>query len=247
MCRLLSAPEYIYGIISAKLPTLKIYINDIPVSIISADKLPDKRFNAVIDGSKRIIRKALIDDVLINDAEPHKIDELLRLMTDTKLKNVDSITFTSNDVEALIKYIKTKFKVIEAAGGVVDKNNKTLLIYRKGRWDIPKGKIDKGEKKRQCAVREVEEETGVRGEIIDKICTTWHTYVTNKKYILKKTHWYRMKCIDDSELAPQAEENIVEAKWMTLTELRSALYDSYRSIRVVIQEYHKLLRLHHKS
>jgi 8-oxo-(d)GTP phosphatase len=201
-----------------------------------------KKFHTVVDGSKKINSKLLLDDVLINEAEPYKIDELLRLMTDSKLKDVDSITFTSTDVDATILYIKTKFKVIEAAGGVVDKDGKTLLIYRKGCWDMPKGKIDKGENKRDCAVREVEEETGVKGEILDKVCTTWHTYVTNKKYVLKKTHWYYMRCVDDTNLAPQEEESIKEVKWMTLSEMRAALYDSYRSIRVVIQDYHKLLK-----
>ncbi len=226
---------------------MKIYINDIPVSIVGTDELPQKKkFDKVIDGSKKINRKQLIDDVIINDAAPYKIDELLRLMTDNKFKDVDSITFTSSEKESLIKYIKTKFKVIEAAGGVVDNHNKTLLIYRKGRWDIPKGKIEKGEKKRVCAIREVEEETGVKAEIVTKICTTWHTYVTNRKYILKKTHWYSMQCIDDTHLSPQQEENIKEAKWMTLSELRAALYESYRSIRVVIQEYHKILKENHK-
>ncbi|MFT6866466.1 MAG: 8-oxo-dGTP pyrophosphatase MutT (NUDIX family) [Cyclobacteriaceae bacterium] len=226
---------------------MKIYINDIPVSIVRTDDLPEKKqFDKVIDGTQKINRKHLIDDVLINNAEPYKIDELLRLMTDNKLKNVDSITFTSPEKESLIKYIKTKFKVIEAAGGVVDNQNKTLLIYRKGRWDLPKGKIEKGEKKRICALREVEEETGVKAEIVTKICTTWHTYVTNRKYILKKTHWYWMNCLDDSNLSPQEEENIKEAKWATLAELRDALYDSYRSIRVVIQEYHIALKIHHK-
>lgn len=224
---------------------MKIFLNDLPVSIVAPEKLPKKKvFHKVIDGSKKINAKHLIDDVLIEDAEPYKIDELLRLMTDTKLKSVDSITITGADVSSLINYIKTKFKVIEAAGGVVEKGNQTLLIYRKGRWDIPKGKIEKGEKKRICAVREVEEETGVKAEIIRKVCTTWHTYVTNKKYILKKTHWYWMRCVDDSKLAPQAEENIEEAKWLTLSEMRSALYDSYRSIRVVIQDYHKILKDH---
>ncbi len=228
---------------------MKIYINDIPVSIVSREKLAvTKKFDTIIDGSKKINSKLLLDDVLINEAEPYKIDELLRLMTDSKLKEVDSITFTSTDVKTTIKYIKTKFKVIEAAGGVVDKENKTLLIFRKGYWDIPKGKIDKGEKKRVCAVREVEEETGVKAEIIEKICTTWHTYVTNKKYVLKKTHWYSMKCLDDTNMAPQAEESIKEVKWMTLSDMRAALYDSYRSVRVVIQDYHRLLKeTNHKS
>jgi 8-oxo-dGTP pyrophosphatase MutT (NUDIX family) len=223
---------------------LKIFINDIPVRIINKEKLdPEKPFDHIIDGSKEKIKpKNLVDDVLINDAFPDKVDELLRLMTDSKLKKVFSITFASQDKRSLINHIKQKFKVIQAAGGVVDKSGKILLIYRKGRWDIPKGKLDKGESIKECAIREVEEETGVKVEIEKKINATWHTYVTNRKYILKKTHWYVMTCVDDSNLAPQEEEGIKEAKWMNLTELRSALYDSYRSIRYVIQEYHKLLK-----
>ncbi len=223
---------------------MKIFINDIPVRIINKEKLdPEKPFDHIIDGSKEKIKpKNLVDDVLINDAFPDKVDELLRLMTDSKLKKVFSITFASQDKRSLINHIKQKFKVIQAAGGVVDKSGKILLIYRKGRWDIPKGKLDKGESIKECAIREVEEETGVKVEIEKKINATWHTYVTNRKYILKKTHWYVMTCVDDTNLAPQEEEGIKEAKWMNLTELRSALYDSYRSIRYVIQEYHKLLK-----
>ncbi|WP_421869668.1 NUDIX hydrolase [Marinoscillum sp.] len=228
---------------------MKIFINDIPVSIISNEELNSlKDFDLIIDGATSKIKpKKLIDDVLIKDASPEKVDELLHVMTDNKLKGVDSITFTSSDKEGIVQYIKKKFKVIEAAGGVVDKAGKILLIYRKGRWDIPKGKMEKGEKKRECAIREVEEETGVKVSIEKKINTTWHTYVNKKKYILKKTHWYVMKCEDDTRLGPQTEEDIEEVRWMTLSELRAALYNSYRSIRVVIQEYHKLLKIHDQS
>ncbi|RED97503.1 NUDIX hydrolase [Marinoscillum furvescens] len=228
---------------------MKIFINDIPVRIISSEELDEgHEFDLVIDGATTKIKpKSLIDDVLIRDASPDKVDELLHVMTDNKLKKVDSITFTSSDKSAIIKYIKSKFKVIEAAGGVVDKDGKILLILRKGKWDIPKGKLDKSEKKRACAVREVEEETGVKVTIEKKINATWHTYVTKKKYVLKKTHWYAMNCIDDSALAPQEEEDIEEVRWMNLSELRAALYNSYRSIRVVIQEYHKLLKIHDQS
>lgn len=224
---------------------MKIFINDIPVRIIEPSELdPFKEFDHTIDGSiSKIKPKSLNDDVLIKNASPDKVDKLLHLMTDYKFKEVDSITFTSTNKKEIIKFIKSKFKVIEAAGGVVDKDGKILLIFRKGKWDIPKGKLDKGEKKKKGAVREVEEETGVKVEVKQKINTTWHTYVTNKKYVLKRTHWYLMKCIDDSEMAPQAEENIELVQWMSLSELRAALYNSYRSIRVVIQEYHKLLKL----
>lgn len=227
---------------------MKIFINDIPVSILEPGQInPRKQFDHVIDGSKKINSKLLIDDVLINHASPEKIDELLKLMTDKKFKDLDSITFTSLTKKELIRFIKTKFKVIEAAGGVVDKDGKTLVIFRKGFWDIPKGKIDKGEKKKACAIREVEEETGVKVSVQGKIGTTWHTYVTNRRYILKKTHWYVMTCLDDSHIGPQTEEDIEQVRWMNLTELRAALYGSYRSIRVVIQEYHKLLKITQSS
>lgn len=243
-------PQYFYVLFVRKAKLLvKIFINDIPVSILSREELdPKKEFDLIIDGAiTKIKPKSLIDDVLIRDAAPDKVDELLHVMTDNKLKKVDSITFTSNEKREIITYIKGKFKVIEAAGGVVDKGGKILLIYRKGKWDIPKGKLDKGESKRECAVREVEEETGVKVTIEKKINATWHTYITNKKYVLKKTHWYVMRCVDDTAMGPQAEEGIDEARWMTLTELRAALYNSYRSIRVVIQEYHKLLKIHNQS
>lgn len=228
---------------------MKIYINDIPVSIISPDELDtSKEFDLVIDGTiNKLKPKILIDDVLIKDAAPKKVDELLHIMTDNKLKKVDSITFVSADKDLVIAYIKEKFKVIHAAGGVVDKGGKILLIFRKGFWDIPKGKQDKGESKRECAAREVEEETGVKVSVEKKINATWHTYTSNKKYVLKRTHWYVMKCLDDSNMAPQTIEGIDEVRWMNLAELRAALYNSYRSIRVVIQEYHKLLKTNNQS
>ncbi|MFY0607144.1 MAG: NUDIX domain-containing protein [Cyclobacteriaceae bacterium] len=223
---------------------MKIFINDIPVRILSPDELDDSfDFDLIIDGSISEIKpKNLIDDVLIRNAAPQQVDELLHVMTDNKLKKVDSISFVSEGKREIIAYIKKKFKVIEAAGGVVDKGGKILLIFRKGRWDIPKGKLEKKEKKRECAAREVEEETGVKVKIERKIKATWHTYTANKKYVLKKTHWYVMKCMDDSKLAPQEEEGIEKVSWMNLAELRSALYNSYRSIRAVMQEYHKLLK-----
>ncbi len=223
---------------------MKIFINDIPVRIIDKAEAKDAaEYDLIIDGaSQKIKPKKLIDDVLIHDAQPEKVEELLQLMTDNKFKEVDSITFTSKDSKGLIRFIKTKFKVVEAAGGVVDKDGKTLLIYRQGRWDLPKGKLDKHEKKKDCAVREVEEETGVKVILGKKIATSWHTYIRNKKYVLKKTYWYTMQCVDDTNMKPQTEENIKEVTWVTLTELRSALYDSYRSIRSVIQEYHRLLK-----
>ena len=90
------------------------------------------------------------------------VDGLLKLMTDKKLKKVHSIFISSRKKRELIDYLKDKFKVVEAAGGIVEKDGKLLMIYRRKMWDIPKGKLDKGETIQECAVREVEEETGVK-------------------------------------------------------------------------------------
>lgn len=228
---------------------MKIFINDIPVRIIDKAEAKDpSEYDLILDGKTQKIKpKKLIDDVLIHDAAPEKVDELLHLMTDNKLKEVDSITFASDDSKSMITFIKSKFKVVEAAGGVVDKDGKTLLIYRQGRWDLPKGKMDKKEKKKACAIREVEEETGVKVAIDRKIGVTWHTYIRNRRYVLKKTYWYAMECLDDTNMKPQAEENIDDVRWVTLTELRSLLYGSYRSIRNVIHEYHRLLKAINQS
>jgi 8-oxo-dGTP pyrophosphatase MutT (NUDIX family) len=201
------------------------------------------QYDHVLNGKKhKIVPKQLIDDVLIHNATPENVDDLLRLMTQKKFKNVDSITFASDSIKELKLFIKSTFKVIEAAGGVVYKEDKYLLIYRKGKWDLPKGKKDKGEKNKETAVREVEEETGVKVAIDYKIGHTWHTYIQNRKFVLKKTHWYLMKCLDDSNMSPQSEEDIQEVMWKNLAEMRSAFYNSYRSIRSVIHQYHKKLK-----
>jgi len=223
---------------------MKIFINDIPVFLIRPEELKEAASYAVILDSKfqKITTRVFIDDVLILNATSVKVEELFQLMTDKALKKVDSITISSEGKKDLIKYIKKKFKVIRAAGGVVEKEGKNLLIYRNGFWDLPKGKMEKNEDIRSCAVREVEEETGVKVVVQEKICHTWHTYTKNKKYILKKTYWYKMECLDDLKMNPQFGEGIEDVKWMSLSQVRASLYDSFRTIRVVMQEYHKLLK-----
>lgn len=222
---------------------MKIFINDIPVYILSESKINHKRvYGLIVREFETIIPEVLVDDVLIMNASFDQIDKLLKLMTDKKLKRVHSIFISSREKTALIEYLKNKFKVIKAAGGIVDKNGKILLIYRKKKWDLPKGKLDKKESIKNCAVREVEEETGVKVKIEEKIEAVWHTYIANRKYILKKTHWYAMTCLDDKDMAPQKEEGIKKVEWMDLEQVRVALHESYRSIRYIMQQYTKMLK-----
>ena len=109
------------------------------------------------------------------------------------------------------------YKIIEAAGGVVfNPKNEVLMIYRRGYWDLPKGKIDPGESPVQASVREVQEETGISQITLGKHMTdTWHTYTLKGKRILKKTYWFKMKTTE-SKLTPQTEEDIEQAVWQNL-------------------------------
>lgn len=133
--------------------------------------------------------------------------------------------------------LKKHFHLIEAAGGIVTKGGQILLIKRLGKWDLPKGKIDKGEKTREAAVREVEEECGVKAKAVRKVGTTWHTYLQNKVNNLKRTVWYEMECMDDSAMKPQKSEDITKVKWVSPDEAKALLRDSYNSIRYIFERF----------
>ena len=224
----------------------RIFINDIPVLFKNLDnsKLKVENYDTLIDGSSGIIHTKLRARVLIYDALPDSIDSLLKIMTEKKLKKTYSVTFTLKNKKEVIKYLKKKFKLIKAAGGIVQNNeNKILFIYRLGKWDLPKGKKDKGEKIKDCAVREVEEETNTKVKIIKRNCTTWHTYTRYKKFILKKTVWYKMKCIDDSKMKGQKKEKIEKVRWMENKIINEILINSFKSLSYVVKKYFKKNKL----
>lgn len=228
---------------------MKIFINDIPVHIRKLKNVKDfESYNHIIDCKKETIDAGrLADDVLIVNASKEDIDKLLHLMTKKKFKELDAVTFAVNKRKTIVSYLKEKFNIVEAAGGIVEKGDHILLIHRLGKWDFPKGKLDKKETPEMGAVREVEEECMVKVLLGEKICSTYHTYIMNEKYILKKTHWYRMDLLDDSQMTPQLEENIDELRWMEIRDVRAALYNSYRSIREVARQFYKMKRTAYNS
>lgn len=140
------------------------------------------------------------------------------------------------DAKKAYRKLSNWLKVIEAAGGLVrNERGEYLAIFRRGKWDLPKGKIDEGEKKRDAAVREVEEECGIDVDISgEKIGKTYHIYRYKGDLVLKKTHWYHMETDAAQELVPQTEEDITEVRWFQSSELDTVLANTFPSIKEVL-------------
>lgn len=147
-----------------------------------------------------------------------------------------NVVLCSADIKKLKNQFFSCFTMIEAGGGVVrNKKNEYLLIHRKKKWDLPKGKLEPDESPRGGAVREVEEETGVRIiNIYEKLCKTYHTYKLKDEWILKKTHWYMMKGDSTSQLTPQTEEGITRVEWVDRKMFRKQIKDSYPTFNSVL-------------
>jgi 8-oxo-dGTP pyrophosphatase MutT (NUDIX family) len=200
----------------------KIYINDTPLvltdtqGVANVPPSDDKNMVARYPGNHRM---------LLN-----YIDML------EKTSRFDSVTLFHGDVEKLATDFKGHFKIIEAAGGLVlNQENKMLFIYRRDFWDLPKGKIDKGEDPPTAAVREVQEETGIENVVISQPAgETWHTYRSKKgKRILKRTYWYLMKTTDTA-LTPQVEEDIEIAEWIDAKAFLASDRVAYKSIEEIV-------------
>lgn len=128
------------------------------------------------------------------------------------------------------------YEPVDAGGGVVmNEEGKVLMIYRRGKWDLPKGKRDDGEDIAACALREVQEETGLQNiSLGEKICDTYHVYTQNRENLLKHTAWYRMAATGNEKLIPQKEENILEARWVPEPDLGPIVLKSYEAVREVL-------------
>ncbi|MFI3259879.1 MAG: NUDIX domain-containing protein [Rikenellaceae bacterium] len=133
-----------------------------------------------------------------------------------------------------------QYTEVLAAGGVVERSDgRILMIYRNGRWDLPKGHWEEGESIEECAVREVEEESGVGGITLGrKLCETTHAYYLRGKWELKTTHWYAMHSDDDSPLTPQVEEGIERAEWIEAEDVEEISKGSFPTIKDVLSAFY---------
>lgn len=129
---------------------------------------------------------------------------------------------------------------IIAGGGIVENEKKRILFqFRRGKWDLPKGKLDEGETIEECAVREVEEETGLRNiELGELVGVTHHFYTENGNDIEKETHWFAMKISGPQTLAPQVEEDITELRWVAENELHDYLSNTFKNIVEIVEKYY---------
>ena len=131
-------------------------------------------------------------------------------------------------------------KQIIAAGGLVfNPENELLMIYRRGVWDLPKGKLDEGDTIEQCAVREVEEETGLKDIRLGKLIgITLHEYFDtwSNSEVIKETHWFEMHITDKQQLIPQTEEDITQTEWVNAVSAVEHLQNSYKNIIEIVNK-----------
>ena len=140
-----------------------------------------------------------------------------------------------------------KKKTIVAAGGLVSNNNgEILFIYRRGFWDLPKGKLDEGETIEACAIREVKEETGITNIQLGKLVgTTYHEYFDEWKQceVIKETHWFAMHVTGIQTFVPQQEEDIEDIRWVAPKDMGIYLQHTYKNIIDIINRYYSSLQL----
>ena len=221
---------------------MRIFINDISVKFVKVNKkLDENNFDTLLNASQqRITKKKLINHVLIQNILLEEIDKVLQILNANAFRSLYSLTVQTSQFDQVKRHLKEQFKTIEAAGGLVKKGNEILMIYRLKKWDLPKGKLEKEESSAEGAIREVEEECGVKVSLGKEICITRHTYRIKEKNILKKTTWYVMDCLSDEKVAPQTEEGIEQVRWMNAKEVHVALQNTYQSIVHVFDKYRVL-------
>jgi hypothetical protein len=170
--------------------------------------------------------------------------DIFKILNQLKNDTLKGVCLIGDKPLVMFKKLIHKFKLIEAAGGLVYNDKKELLfIFRDGVWDLPKGKIEKSEKTAEAALREVEEECGIvdlqLGDFIDK---TYHIYQFKNQPVFKITHWYKMTSNQCTELVPQLEEGITKAVFLDKNGQEKALQNTYPNIKMLIDTYNLSLQ-----
>jgi ADP-ribose pyrophosphatase len=201
---------------------IKIYFNDKPLFLtdtITPEIEPYKHHD---------------DAVFIDDFSPSGIKSMIHEMRQEK---VHAGVYQHPNLDELVRAFRKKFMIVQAAGGLVlSEAGRLLFIFRRGKWDLPKGKLDPGEKLETCAVREVQEETGLeKADLKKHLVTTYHTYDESGHHILKETWWYLLHSPGSQALTPQTEEQITDIEWAEPGQLDKYTANTYPSILDVLE------------
>lgn len=203
----------------------KVFFNDRIITIVAPGKITLRKSSEIIDS---------LEDI-----------HSLKMWFTEYLKSGSSEVFlVHKSPNIFFKKIFCKaFKKVNAAGGLVVRSNQILIILRHNIWDLPKGKVDKGETSRSAAIREVEEECGIKGhKIVKKLPSTYHIYQlpnteSKGKWILKETVWFEMEYFGQYNGNPQLEEDITKLKWFDKSELEKVLSNTYPNLKPIISLY----------
>src|SRR6185503_14729282 len=174
------------------------------------------------------------DAVFIDELNLHTVKSMIHEM---QKPSVHAGVFFHKNLEELKTTFFKKFTIVKAGGGFVqNEKDEVLMMFRRGKWDLPKGKLDKKETIEQCAIRETEEETGLRNiELIAPLITTYHTYHEGTRSILKETTWFRMKVNGEQKLIPQTKEQISKLGWVNKNDLEKYMENSFPSVVDVLK------------
>ncbi|MBO4778962.1 MAG: NUDIX domain-containing protein [Bacteroidales bacterium] len=183
-------------------------------------------------------------ELLVTDEEtPSEINVIVYREKNDIVQAIKHLEFLSKVIlygewERIFADLKTLYKYIEAAGGFIkNEQDEYLFIFRRGKWDLPKGKLEKGETPEIAAIREVQEETGLQFVKEKSLrCTTWHTYDTYGEPVLKQTYWFNMETTKNQDSKPQTEEDITELQWLPESEFSKVLGNTFPSIVEVMNK-----------
>lgn len=171
--------------------------------------------------------------IMVNQPDVATVKKSIR---DIDTPGAHAVILLTNEVAFFWEVFQQNFTAIGAGGGVVtNPAGDLLMILRRGMWDLPKGKWDDGETIEACALREVQEETGLQTVVLGPLVTqTYHTYVYHGEAVLKTTWWYRMEAPGAQSLVPQAEEDITAIEWVPQAEVAEKARQTFASIRQVL-------------